>query len=247
MKRTHVLNAALDPLTLEQAVDAVFETLSAGGRGWVCTLNVSMLVFMRHEARLQAFADNAMLTVADGQPLVWAAPLFGGRLPERVAGVDLMDRLCARAARQGTPVYLLGARPQILERALHTLRGRHPGLEVHGADGYFRTEEAAARADAIRASGARLLFVGMGSPLQEAFIEEQWARLGPLVAVGVGGSFDIAGGAVRRAPAWVGRMGLEWLVRLLQEPRRLLPRYAYTNALFLILILQALWRGRGHG
>lgn len=247
MNRVQILNAALDPLTLEQSVDVVFDALAAGRRGWVSTLNVSMLIGMRRQARLQVFADNALLAVADGQPLVWVAPLFGGRLPERVAGIDLMDRLCARAAHQGTPVYLLGARPDVLERALHALRIRHPGLEAHGADGYFEAKDASARAAVIRASGAGLVFVGMGSPRQEAFIEEQLPHLGAVVAIGVGGSFDVAGGVLRRAPPWVGKAGLEWLFRLVQEPRRLLPRYACTNALFLLLIVQTLLRGHHRG
>jgi N-acetylglucosaminyldiphosphoundecaprenol N-acetyl-beta-D-mannosaminyltransferase len=236
--RVQVLNAMLDPLTEAETVDAVFRTLESGGRGWVCTVNVSMLMAMRSSAPLQSFADRAMLAVADGQPLVWCAPLFGGRLPERVTGIDLMDSLCRRAAQTGRQVYLLGASERILARALHGLRERHPGLRIEGAHGYFAAEEAACRVAQIRASGASLLFVGMGSPRQEAFIAEHWERLGVNVAIPVGGSFDVAGGAVMRAPRWTQRLGLEWLVRLLQEPRRLLPRYLVTNTRFCLLILE---------
>ena len=235
--RVQVLNALLDPLTEAETVDAIFGALEAGRRGWVCTVNVSMLMAMRRTAALQSFVDRAMLTVADGQPLVWCAPLFDGRLPERVAGIDLMDSLCRRAAQTGRKVYLLGASDRILARALQRLRERHPGLRIEGAHGYFAAHEAAACAATIRASGADLLFVGMGSPRQESFIAEHWERLGVNVALPVGGSFDVAGGAVMRAPRWIQRMGLEWLVRLLQEPRRLLPRYLVTNTVFCLLIL----------
>jgi len=238
--RVQVFNAVLDPLTEEETVDAIFRTIESGGRGWVCTINVSILMAMRRSPALQAFVDRAMLTVADGQPLVWCAPLFGGRLPERVAGIDLMDSLCRRAAEAGRKVYLLGASERILARALHGLRERHPGLRVEGSHGYFPAGEAHCRAATIRASGAQVLFVGMGSPRQESFIAEHWERLGVNVAIPVGGSFDVTGGAVLRAPRWTQRMGLEWLVRLLQEPRRLLPRYLVTNTLFCLLILETI-------
>ena len=236
--RVQVFNARLDPLNEREAVDAIFRTIETGGRGWVCTINVSILMAMRRSPALQSFVDRAMLTVADGQPLVWCAPLFGGRLPERVAGIDLMDSLCGRAAADGCKVYLLGASERVLTRALHGLRARHPGLRIEGSHGYFAANEARCCAAKIRASGARLLFVGMGSPRQETFIAEHWEQLGVNVAMPVGGSFDVAGGAVVRAPRWAQRMGLEWLVRLLQEPRRLLPRYLVTNTLFCLLIVE---------
>jgi N-acetylglucosaminyldiphosphoundecaprenol N-acetyl-beta-D-mannosaminyltransferase len=237
--RVQLLNAVLDPLTEQETVDAIFHTIETGRRGWVCTVNVSMLVATRRNPPLQSFVDRAMLAVADGQPLVWCAPLFGGRLPERVTGIDLMDSLCRRAAQTGCKVYLLGASERILGKALHGLRERHPGLRIDGSHGYFAADVAACRAASIRASGASLLFVGMGSPRQEAFIAEHWEQLGVNVAIPVGGSLDVAGGAVMRAPRWTQRMGLEWLVRLLQEPRRLLPRYLVTNTLFCLLILEA--------
>ena len=235
-RRARVLNAVLDPLTHEETVDAIFAAVDAGRRGWVCTANVSTLMAMRGNPRLQSFVDRAMLTVADGQPLVWSAPLFGGSLPERVTGVDLVDSLCRRAASAGHGVYLLGARANVLADALAALRRRHPGLRIDAADGYFGDAEQAGRAASIAASGARLLLVGMGTPRQEAFIDRHWERLGVTVAIPVGGTFDVLGGAVLRAPAWVGRLGLEWLVRLLQEPRRLLPRYLVTNTQFCGLI-----------
>ena len=234
--RVAILNGRFDPLTRAETVSAVFDALDAGARGWLCTVNVAMLMTMRRDAALQSFVDQARLVVADGQPLVWCAPLFGERLPERVAGIDLIDALCSRAARDGLGVYLLGATGRILNRTLERLRARHPALVIGGADGYFEATAAPARAAAIRASGARLLLVGMGSPRQENFIRAHWDRLGVGIAIGVGGSFDVLAGARFRAPGWVRRAGLEWLVRLVQEPRRLLPRYLVTNVRFCGLI-----------
>jgi len=238
--RVPILNGHFDPLTSCETVDAVFDALHAGQRGWLCTVNVATLMTMRKDRTLQSFVDRALWVVADGQPLVWCAPLFGGRLPERVAGIDLIDLLCRRAVAEGKGIYLLGAKPRLVRNAMEALRRRHPGLRVDGSDGYFSAAESSARADAIRASGASLLFVGMGSPRQEAFIAEHWERLGAGVAIGVGGSFDVLGGARYRAHPWIGNAGLEWLVRLAQEPRRLFPRYLATNSMFCLLIANTL-------
>ena len=228
-----------DALTAQETVEFVFEALDSGTRGWVCTVNVTTLITMRNDLELQSFVDRALLVVADGQPLVWCAPLFGGRLPERVTGVDLMDLLCHRAATEKKGVYLLGAKDHVVKRAMQNLRIRHPGLRISGSDGYFAASESKSRADEIRTSGASLLFVGMGSPRQELFIREHWERLGIGVAMGVGGSFEVLGGARFRAPRWIRQVGMEWLVRLLQEPRRLLPRYFKANSLFCLLISRA--------
>jgi N-acetylglucosaminyldiphosphoundecaprenol N-acetyl-beta-D-mannosaminyltransferase len=238
--RVTIFNGQFDPLTREDAVESVFAAIAAGRRGWLCTVNVATLMTMRSNARLADFVRRATWVVADGQPLVWCARLFGGRLPERVAGIDLLDALCRQAARDGTPVFLLGTTDVLLERALARLRRRHPGLNIDGAHGYFAADDGAARADAIRASGAKLLFAGMGSPRQEYFIDEQWQRLGATVAVGVGGSFDVISGARFRAPPWIGKAGLEWVARVVQEPRRLLVRYLLTNSMFLVLVVGAI-------
>ena len=239
-RRVEVLNGYFDPLTAQQTVDAVFALLDAGTRGWLCTVNVATLMTMRRSPSLQSFVDRAALIVADGQPIVWCAPLFGARLPARVAGVDLIDDLCDRAARENRGVYFLGASSAVSTNAMLALSERYPTLRIDGADGYFDTATGTKRADAIRASAASLLFVGMGTPRQENFIETHWERLGVGVAIGVGGSFDVIAGNRRRAHPWLRTMGLEWLVRLAQEPRRLLWRYVVTNTVFCLLIVNAL-------
>jgi N-acetylglucosaminyldiphosphoundecaprenol N-acetyl-beta-D-mannosaminyltransferase len=244
MARVRFLNADYDPLTLAQTVDAVFRHIDAGLRGWLCTVNVSILMMMRSDQRLQSFVDRAALVVADGQPIVWCAPWFGQSLPERVTGVDLVDAICERADHLGKRIYLLGATEAIVEKLAQRLRERHPALRVDFADGYFTKEEAGERADRIRSAGADILFVGMGVPRQEIFIEEQWERLGVGMAIGVGGSFDVLAGLRARAPAWVQKIGMEWFYRLIQEPRRLLMRYLVTNSQFLWLVFSGLFKKR---
>jgi N-acetylglucosaminyldiphosphoundecaprenol N-acetyl-beta-D-mannosaminyltransferase len=243
MQRVHILNGKFDPLTLPQTVDAVFQTLDARKRGWLCTVNVAILMMMRADRRLQSFVDKAALVVADGQPLIWCGPWFGQVLPERVTGVDLVGAICDRARHEGAGVYLLGATEEIVSKVTQGLMQRFPGLRVQCADGYFTKEEASARADQISASGADILFVGMGVPRQEHFIEEQWDRLGVGMAIGIGGSFDVLSGLRARAPIWVQKIGMEWMFRLIQEPRRLFMRYLVTNSLFVWLVLSSLFKG----
>lgn len=246
MHRVRFLNGQFDPLTLPQTVDAIFRMLDAGQSGWACTVNVAILMMMRANVRLQNFVDRAALVVADGQPLIWCAPLLGKSLPERVTGVDLLDALCQRAAREGKRVYLLGATEDIVAKAAQRLRARCVNLHVEYGDGYFTNDEAPARADHIRASRPDILFVGMGVPRQEYFLEEQWHRLGVRMAIGVGGSFDVLAGLRGRAPDWMKKSGMEWLFRLVQEPRRLFTRYLMTNSQFVCLVLWAvLKRDRG--
>jgi N-acetylglucosaminyldiphosphoundecaprenol N-acetyl-beta-D-mannosaminyltransferase len=237
VKPAAILNGAFDAVSTNQIVDEIAQTISAGNRGVVTTVNVSILMMMRSDPRLQRFVDAAKWTVADGQPLVWASRLGRTTIPERVTGCDLVDLLCARAARDGIGVYFLGASDAIVRQAADVLRKKHPGLDVRGcADGYFGPDEAPVRARAIARSGARLLFVAMGVPRQEYFIEEQWERLGASVVIGIGGSLDVIAGVRKRAPRLIQKLGLEWAYRLAQEPRRLFGRYFVTNSQFLGLI-----------
>ena len=215
----------------------------------MCSSDLAILMMMRRDPRLQRIVDRAALVVADGQPIVWASRLDGRPLPERVAGIDLIDALATRAARDGHGLFLLGARRPVVEAAARSLAARHPGLAIAGvADGYFGAAEAPERARAVRRSGARILLLGMGVPRQEFFLEEQWDELGASVVIGVGGSFEFLAGARRRAPHWCQRAGLEWLWRFAQEPRRLGPRYLVTNSQFLRQVLgERLHRRRAPG
>ena len=240
MARVRLLNGEFDALTLPQTVEATFRLLASGQRGWLCTVNVAILMMMRADTRLQQFTDRAAIVVADGKPLIWCARWLGRRLPERVAGVDLIDALCERAAREGRGVYLLGATEPVVSRVAQRMRKRYADLRVDYADGYFPAHEAAGRADRVGASRSDILFVGMGVPRQERFVEEHWDRLGVGAAVCVGGSFDVLAGERARAPLWVQRWGMEWLFRLAQEPRRLFMRYLVTNSMFVWLALDAL-------
>lgn len=244
MARVRVLNGNFDAVTLDEAVSALVNAIRTGSRASVATVNVAMLMMMRSDARLQRVVDRATLVVADGQPIVWASRWLSVPLPERVAGIDLVQALLAVAEREQFSVYFLGARPLVVNAAADRMRQRWPQLRMSGvADGYFGPEEAPRRVRAVADSQTNILVVGMGVPRQEYFLEEHWNELGVEVAIGVGGSFDVLAGTRRRAPRMLQRLGLEWLFRLIQEPRRLWKRYLMTNAQFVYLLLKALWRG----
>lgn len=241
MKSRRILNGKFDVLDLRETIDEIYAMIARGDRGWLCTVNVAILMMARDDQRLQAFIDRAAITVADGQPLVWLSRLRGEPLPERVAGVDLVEEICRRAARDRVPVYLLGAERPIVEGVADRMRRDHPGLDLIGVgDGYFSEEEAPARARQVAESGARILIVAMGVPRQEHFIEDYWEELGVGFAIGVGGSFDVISGQRDRAPLWVQRIGFEWAYRLIQEPRRLFMRYLVTNSRFVALVIRDL-------
>lgn len=243
MKSVKVLNCELDATTLMDAAHWARDWIRSGQRGYICTVNVAILMMMRSDPKLQRFVDRASLVVADGQPLVWASHLQREPLPERVTGIDLIEKLCTVATEEDYGVYFLGARPAVIKAVAKRLAKRHPGLRICGArDGYFDAAEAPRRAREVRESGAKILVVGMGVPLQEEFIENYWDELGVELAIPVGGSFDVIAGVTHRAPVWLQRIGMEWFFRLLQEPRRLWKRYLVTNVQFIFHLLRSVAR-----
>lgn len=245
-RRVCFLSTEFDPLSLAEAAQILIQHINQGHRGWVATINTAILVEMQQDAFLRDFSRNALLSLVDGQPLVWAARLFGVHLPERVAGIDLIEALCARAAEESVPIYLLGAAPGVAEAVSCRLQQIFPKLIVAGSsNGFFGEEDALQKADAIRASGAAIVFVAMGVPRQERFIADYWDALGVSVALPVGGSFDVLSGRLPRAPVIMRKLGLEWAFRLSQEPKRLFKRYLTTNTVFLWLLCRELLQPKG--
>jgi len=241
--RQELFGLRLDALTRPEAVDRCLRAVKDGERLEVGVLNAAKVVWLRRDRRLRACLNTCGLLLADGQSVVWASRMLRRPLPERVAGIDLFQDLLAEAARRRIPVYLLGARPVVVDRAADVALRRYPGLVLVGhRDGYFAEHQAGPIADEIRHSGAKLLFLGMSSPKKEEFCARYGSRTGAAVVHGVGGSIDILAGQVRRAPERWQRMGLEWLYRTLQEPRRMGPRYLSTNAAFLTIVAREMLR-----
>ena len=211
--------------------------IAADARGYVTAAAVNLVMLAQEEPQTLAAVLAATLAVPDGQPLVWALHALGHAPATRVYGPDLMAGFCARAARNGTAMYLYGGRHPEGSRLLEQrLVERFPGLRIVGASSPpFRpltAQEDEHELELINRSGAAVVWVGTGQPRQEQWMYRMRERLSPPLLVGVGAAFDFHAGLVSQAPAWMQRNGLEWSYRLSREPRRLWRRYARYNPMF---------------
>jgi exopolysaccharide biosynthesis WecB/TagA/CpsF family protein len=222
----------------DEAERCILAAAREGRAALVDHLSAHGLAEARRDPRFREALARFDLVAADGQPVRWALNLlFGAGLRERVYGPALMDRLCARAAEEGLPIYLYGGSREVLVRLSENLRERHRGLCIAGAEAPpFRPltpEEARASTERIARSGARLVFVGLGCPKQELFAAAHADRI-PAVQLCVGAAFDFLAGTKPMAPRWMQARGLEWLFRLASEPRRLWRRYLVANSEFVV-------------
>lgn len=208
----------------------------------IATANAQFAQIARIDPRFNALLQQAEIVVADGMSIVVASRLLGRPLPERIAGVDLVIEICREAATTGLSVYLLGGRPCTAAKTAEKMRSMLPTLKIAGVDCPpmgFDAEAARSRTvvERIRAALPDILFVGLGAPKQEFWMERHRDELPVRVMVGVGGSFDILSGELPRAPRWMQSSGLEWAFRLSREPRRLWKRYLLGNAQFTQAVL----------
>jgi N-acetylglucosaminyldiphosphoundecaprenol N-acetyl-beta-D-mannosaminyltransferase len=242
-----------DRVTEDQAVGVVERGWTTGQGGWVVTPNVDIWLRTRREPACADLVWRANLVVADGMPLIWASHLAGTPLPERVAGSTLVERLSAAAARSDRAVYIIGGGVgDTAERAGLALAARYPGLRFVGsvAPDFGFEKDPAQVADIVakvRDSGAGLVLVGLGFPKQERLAEELVAHLPTVWALGCGGGVAMAAGDAKRSPDWAQRLGVEWVVRLLQEPRRLAHRYLVDDVPAAVLLLGQSLRRRVSG
>jgi N-acetylglucosaminyldiphosphoundecaprenol N-acetyl-beta-D-mannosaminyltransferase len=248
-----VLGLPLDSLTVNGAVEAVDVLVRSGGTHQIATANIDFWLNSLTDRHLHRIIAGCSLVFPDGMPLVWVSKLLGCPLAERVTGVDLVPRLAELSARKGYGIFLLGGKGNVAERAKELLEQKFPGVRIVGT--LAPTEEEMARLDhseileKIHAAKPEILLVALGNPKQEKWIWMHRKRLGVPVAMGVGGSFEIIVGDVRRAPKWIQKCGLEWVMRLVQEPARLGPRYFrdFTGlGRKLPLTLLAAWTQRPH-
>jgi N-acetylglucosaminyldiphosphoundecaprenol N-acetyl-beta-D-mannosaminyltransferase len=239
--RTEFLGVPIDALTFDETVAQAVDAMRSGRLTQHVALNVAKLIKLRHDADLRRDVIESDIVGIDGMGIVWGARALGVHVPERVPGVDLMQRLLAICACEGFRPYLFGARPQVLETAVKQALQRWPRINIAGyRDGYDGARDESAAVAAIRESGADCLFIGMPTPHKERFLHKHRFRLGVPFIMGVGGGIDVLAGHVTRAPAPVQRIGLEWLYRIYQEPRRMWWRYLSTNIAFAGMLGKAL-------
>ncbi|HKK23571.1 MAG TPA: WecB/TagA/CpsF family glycosyltransferase [Pseudohaliea sp.] len=235
--RKSVLGVNISAVDYEAAVARVVAAAQAGKRCAVSALAVHGVMTGALDEQQRTRLNSLDMLVPDGQPVRWALRILHGiRLADRVYGPELTLRVMAAASREKLPVFLYGSSGEVLENLSRRLLARFPDLEIAGAEpsrfGRISAAEQRVIAGRIKASGARIVFVGLGCPRQEVWLYEHLAYL-PLPTLAVGAAFDFHAGSLPQAPAGMQRFGLEWLYRLLQEPRRLWRRYLKLNPLFL--------------
>lgn len=229
----------MDVMTMDETVELITDNINRKQFLQHVVVNVAKLVSARSDSTLNESIRACDIINIDGMGVVLGARFLGIDVPERVAGVDLFENLIARSEKEGFSVFLLGAKEDVVSRVSSVLKSRHKNLKIAGYHhGYFWDNETEV-VNKIRDSGANLLFVAITSPKKENFINRWKDQLGVDFVMGVGGTFDVISGDVKRAPIWMQNYGLEWLYRIIQEPGRMWKRYAYTNMYFLLLLVLA--------
>ncbi len=240
MQRRFVfLGSPIDPLTMEETLALAETAMRERKRLQHVVVNVAKLVHMQNDAELREDVSGSDLINIDGMGVVWGACFCGHNVPERVAGVDLMENLLALCAEKGFKPYILGAKQPVLEQAVRNIQANHPAIQFAGyRNGYFTAEEEAALVQDIATSGADCLFIAMTTPHKERLLKKYKDAFNVPFLMGVGGSVDVIAGHVNRAPKWMQNAGLEWFYRIVQEPRRMWKRYLNTNSKFAWLLLK---------
>ena len=237
LPRFRLAGVPFHSLTMADTLDIFQSAIQTREKIRHCVINAAKVVKAQTDKELHQSIEESNLINVDGQAVVWAGRFNGVSIPERVAGIDLMWALLNISVKKNYRIYFLGATDEVLSLLRERLKREMPTLLIAGYhNGYF--EKAEERVAEIQKSKPDILFLGMPTPKKENFIREYSEILDAPVIIGVGGSFDVLAGKVKRAPQWMQQVGLEWFYRMAQEPRRLFKRYATTNAEFIRLALK---------
>lgn len=234
-KRALIAGCPVDLMNMGETVNKIAEFINNRNPIQVITLNPEMVFAAQKDDTFKNIINQADLITADGISIVWALRQFGYQLKERVTGIDLLNSLCAKGGPEHWRIFLLGSAPGIAQKAGEVLSNNNPGLIVCGTnDGYFSQHEEEEVVQLIKNSSPDILFVGMGSPRQEYWINKYLNKLQVPVSIGVGGSFDVIAGIKNRAPQWVISLNIEWLYRLMCEPARIKRQIALPKFVALV-------------
>lgn len=236
--RIDFLNIPVDALTMQETVERIAQSIRNNQKLNHVVINAGKVVAMQTDKQLYDSVVNCDIINADGQSIVWAAEYLGQKLPERVAGIDLMINLVEYAHNNKLKCFFFGAKEEVVSKVVKIYSEKYsPDLVAGYRNGYYTVEEEMVIARQIADSGANFLFVAITSPKKEIFLDKYKDTLSSVgFTMGVGGSFDVVSGVTKRAPVWMQNMGLEWFYRLIQEPRRMWKRYAVGNYKFIQLV-----------
>ena len=219
--RVQILGVGVDPVTMSEAVECVEEFFAARTPHLIATANAEMLMNATHDEELRAILNSADLVVPDGAGTVWAAHHLGYEMPERVAGYDLAQELMRRSPSARRRIYFFGSAPGVAEKAKAKAEELYPGISIVGTrNGFFSADDESSIVEAIKNAKPDLLLVALGVPKQEKWLAAHLKELQVPVSIGVGGTFDVMAGVMKRAPVWMQRARLEWLFRAMLQPKR---------------------------
>ncbi|AKP50113.1 WecB/TagA/CpsF family glycosyltransferase [Cyclobacterium amurskyense] len=238
VKRISICNVPVDSLTMDETVALINQSIKKKENLHHVVVNAAKLVNAQKDPELKASIVECDIINADGQSIVWAARFLKEYLPERVAGIDLMDNLVGLAAKENYKIFFLGAKEDVVNKVVDIYSNKYNKDIIAGyRNGYFGKDEELEIAKQIKASNADILFVAMSSPKKEIFLNKYKEVMDVPFIMGVGGSFDVVSGKVKRAPVWMQNICLEWFYRTMQEPGRMWKRYLTTNVAFVKLLL----------
>ncbi len=222
MNKIHILNTTIHNLSMEETLEIVDSTISKGKQLHHVVVNAGKIVAMQKDLQLRQSVNESDLINADGQAVIWASKILGKPIKERVAGIDLMLSLIKLAHQKNYKIFFLGSQDEVVKKVINTYSDQYsPNIIAGYRNGYFKKDEEETIALQISNSGANILFVAISSPTKENFLYENKSLLQKVnFIMGVGGSFDVVAGKVKRAPVWMQEIGMEWFYRFLQEPNR---------------------------
>ena len=226
---------------MSQTIEKISNSINNNQQIHHVVVNAAKIVALQKDLKLRESVNCCDIINADGQAVVWASRFLKNPLPERVAGIDLMENLVVLAHKKEYKIFFLGAREEIVSNVVSIYSNKFsPNIIAGYRNGYFDKDQEKSIAKQVSDSGANILFVAISSPKKEIFLNENKSILKNVnFIMGVGGSFDVVSGLVKRAPQWMQKFGLEWLYRLIQEPKRMWRRYLVGNTKFIFLVLKA--------
>jgi N-acetylglucosaminyldiphosphoundecaprenol N-acetyl-beta-D-mannosaminyltransferase len=243
VSRISICNIPVDVLTMQQTIAIIDKAIAERKPVHHVVINAAKVVNAQKDEALRESIVNCDIINADGQAIVWASRFLNRPLPERVAGIDLMENLVKLGAEKKYRIFFLGAKEQVVKDVVEVYTKKYgAGIIAGYRNGYFTNEEEQQVAAQIAGSGASILFVAMSSPKKEIFLNTYKDLIQTPFIMGVGGSFDVISGLVKRAPNWMQKWGLEWFYRVMQEPRRMWKRYLFGNSEFIYLVVKEKWK-----
>lgn len=234
-------------LTMEETLKVIETRIKNREQTQHVVINAGKVVLMEKDMKLKNIIKTCPIINADGQSIVWASRVLGAAVPERVAGIDLMEKLIELSAQKGYRVYFFGAKEEIVKEVIKIYKDKYPKLNIAGyRNGYFTDKDMPLIVKNMKSSKADILFVAFSSPQKEYWLAEYMDAIDIPFCMGVGGSFDVVAGKTKRAPLWMQSTGLEWFYRFLQEPSRMWKRYLVGNSKFIYYVMkEKLKRSRG--